>query len=227
MTVVEETRHRPPLWRDVRVLRAVIQVLAGAAVLIILYVLWFNLTNNLRAAGLPTGFDFLTQPLGVDIPGSDISPSAPIWRGLLIGVKNTLALVVVGIPLLTFIGVLVGVARLSTQLAGGQGRRALRRDPSQHPAHCSSSSSCSTQWCSGSRSSGVAEHLRPGDRQQPLSRHGRVHRPAQLRAFSCDHGCGPAHRRLGSGGGGPVARNRPGSITTVSYGRWVSSVRSP
>jgi general L-amino acid transport system permease protein len=114
VTVVEETRHRPPLWRDVRVLRVVIQVLAGAAVLIILYVLWFNLTNNLRAAGLPTGFEFLTQPLGVDIPGSDISPSAPIWRGLLNAVKNTLALVVVGIPLLTLIGVLVGVARLST-----------------------------------------------------------------------------------------------------------------
>ncbi len=97
-----------------RVLRVVIQVLAGAAVLAVLYVLWFNLTNNLRAAGLPTDFDFLTQPLGVDIPGSDISPSAPIWRGLINGVKNTLALVVVGIPLLTVIGVLVGVARLST-----------------------------------------------------------------------------------------------------------------
>jgi general L-amino acid transport system permease protein len=102
------------LWRDVRVLRGVIQVVAAALVFMVLYVLWFNLTNNLRAAGLPTDFDFLTQPLGVDIPGSDISPSAPIWRGLLNGVKNTLALVVVGIPLLTIIGVLVGVARLST-----------------------------------------------------------------------------------------------------------------
>lgn len=114
MTVVEEARHRPPVWRDVRVLRVVIQILAGAAALGVLYVLWFNLTNNLRAAGLPTDFKFLTQPLAVDIPGSDISPSAPIWRGLLNGVKNTLALVVVGIPLLTVIGVLVGVARLST-----------------------------------------------------------------------------------------------------------------
>jgi len=57
---------------------------------------------------------FLTQPLGVDIPGSDLSSSAPIWKGLLVGIKNTLALVVVGIPLLTIIGVLVGVARLST-----------------------------------------------------------------------------------------------------------------
>ena len=114
MTTVEETQSRPPLWRDVRVLRLVAQVAAAAIVAFVAYVLWFNLTNNLRAAGLPTDFDFLTQPLGVDIPGSGLSPSAPIWRGLFVGVKNTLALVVVGIPLLTVIGVLVGVARLST-----------------------------------------------------------------------------------------------------------------
>lgn len=79
-------------------LRVVAQVLVIAAVVIVSYVLWFNLTNNLRAAGLPTDFDFLTQPLGVDIPGSGLSPGAPIWRGLLVGVKNTVALVVVGIP---------------------------------------------------------------------------------------------------------------------------------
>ena len=112
--MVEETRHRPPLWRDVRVLRVLIQVVAAALVVMFVYVLWFNLTNNLRAAGLPTDFDFLTQPLGVDIAGSDLSSGAPIWRGLLVGIRNTLALVIVGIPLLTIIGVLVGVARLST-----------------------------------------------------------------------------------------------------------------
>jgi general L-amino acid transport system permease protein len=105
---------RPPLWRDLRVLRVVAQILAIAGVAIVLYVLWFNLTNNLRAAGLPTDFDFLTQPLGVDIPGSGLSSGAPIWKGLLVGVKNTLALVLVGIPLVTVIGVVVGIARLST-----------------------------------------------------------------------------------------------------------------
>ena len=95
-------------------LRLGAQVVAAAIVAIVAYVLWFNLTNNLRAAGLPTNFQFLSQPLGVDIPGSDLSPGATIWRGLLVGIKNTLALVVVGIPLLTIIGVIVGVARLST-----------------------------------------------------------------------------------------------------------------
>jgi len=115
LTVVEETRQRrPPLWRDLRMLRVAAQVVAIAVVGVVVYVLWFNLTNNLRAAGLPTDFDFLTQPIGVDIPGSDLSPGAPIWRALLVGVKNTFALVVVGIPLVTVIGVVVGIARLST-----------------------------------------------------------------------------------------------------------------
>ena len=102
------------MWRDLRVLRVVVQVLAVVVVGVVAYVLWFNLTNNLRAAGLATDFDFLTQPIGVDIPGSGLSPGASIWRALLVGIKNTLALVVVGIPLVTVIGVMVGIARLST-----------------------------------------------------------------------------------------------------------------
>jgi general L-amino acid transport system permease protein len=114
MTVVEERRSRPPFWRDVRVLRVVAQLVAVAGVATILYVLWFNLTNNMRARGIPLNFDFLRQPMGVNIAGSNVGSSAPIWRGLQVGIKNTFALVVVGIPLLTIIGVLVGIARLST-----------------------------------------------------------------------------------------------------------------
>ena len=196
MTAVEETRHRPPLWRDVRVLRAVIQVLAGAAVLIILYVLWFNLTNNLRAAGLPTGFDFLTQPLGVDIPGSDISPSAPIWRGLLNAVKNTLALVVVGIPLLTLIGVLVGVARLSTNWLVAKAARALRRDHSQHPPTADHLLRVQRSGAPVPGAPGVAEPLRPGDRQQPIPRHGRVHRASPTSGLSLRSWLWPCSSRL-------------------------------
>jgi general L-amino acid transport system permease protein len=105
---------RPPLWRDLRVIRAAAQVAALAAVGLLLYVLWFNLTNNLRRLGITTGFDFLDLPSGVNVADNPISPGAPLRRTLLVGIKNTFALVVVGIPLLTVIGVLVGVARLST-----------------------------------------------------------------------------------------------------------------
>lgn len=114
MALADNSPARPPFWRDTRVLRVVIQVLLVAAVAIVLYVLWFNLTNNLRRAGIPLDLDFLTQPLGVNIPGSIIGANSPIWRGLVVGIKNTFALVVIGLPLVTVIGVLVGVARLST-----------------------------------------------------------------------------------------------------------------
>ncbi|MEX2622418.1 MAG: ABC transporter permease subunit [Acidimicrobiia bacterium] len=81
---------------------------------LLLYVLWFNLTNNLRAQGIRTDFGFLDQPFGVQIPDAALSRGAPVRQAFLVGIKNTLALVVVGLPLLTIIGVVVGVARLST-----------------------------------------------------------------------------------------------------------------
>lgn len=108
------TLTKPPLWRDVRAIRLAVQVLAIALAAGIAYFLWSNLTRNMRAAGLSTSFDFLTRPLGVDIGGSPLPSTIPIWRGLLVGIKNTFALVVVGIPLLTMIGVLIGIGRLST-----------------------------------------------------------------------------------------------------------------
>jgi general L-amino acid transport system permease protein len=92
----------------------VLQVAALVGTGLLLYVLWFNLTNNLRAQGIRTDFGFLDQPIGVQIPDSALSRGAPVRQAFLVGIKNTLALVVVGLPLLTIIGVVVGVARLST-----------------------------------------------------------------------------------------------------------------
>ncbi|HEX6285863.1 MAG TPA: ABC transporter permease subunit [Acidimicrobiia bacterium] len=108
------TRSRPPFWRDERVLRVLIQVVAVAVIVAIGYVLWFNLINNLQRQGISTGFELLDNPIGVQIAGSDLSPNASISRALLVGIKNTFALVVFGLPLLTIIGVLVGVGRLSS-----------------------------------------------------------------------------------------------------------------
>ena len=105
---------RPPVWRDVRFLRLFLQLLAVAGTGLLLYILWFNLTNNLRAQGIRTDFGFLDQPIGVQVADSGLNPGAPIRRALAIGIKNTLSLVIVGLPLLTVIGVVVGIARLST-----------------------------------------------------------------------------------------------------------------
>jgi general L-amino acid transport system permease protein len=113
-TTLEETAARPPFWRDLRVLRAAIQIVAVVVIASVGYVLWFNLVNNLERQGITTGFGFLDQPIGVNIAGSDLSPGAALWRALLVGVTNTFALVAAGLPLLTVIGVLVGIGRLSS-----------------------------------------------------------------------------------------------------------------
>ena len=111
---MDRVSQRVPFWRDIRVIKIAAQVLAVAFVSVLLYILWFNLSNNLRRLGIRTDFDFLNQPFGVRIAGSDLSPGSSVREALLNGVRNTLALAVVGLPLLTIIGVLVGVGRLST-----------------------------------------------------------------------------------------------------------------
>lgn len=80
----------------------------------VLFVLWFNVTNNLRARGIRTGFEFLSQPFGVRIAGSDFSPGSSVQSAIWNGIRNTFALAVVGLPLLTLLGVVVGVGRLSS-----------------------------------------------------------------------------------------------------------------
>jgi general L-amino acid transport system permease protein len=106
--------QRVPFWRDIRVIRIAAQLVAVALAGFVLYILWFNLSNNLRRLGIRTDFDFLNQPFGVRIAGSDLNPGSSVREALLNGVRNTLALAVVGLPLLTVIGVLVGIGRLSS-----------------------------------------------------------------------------------------------------------------
>jgi general L-amino acid transport system permease protein len=105
---------RPPFWRDIKVLRVVAQVVAVVGTVALFLYLGRNLTTNLTAANIPTDFEFLKQPAGVNVTGSDFMPSQPISDIVFLGIKNTAALAVVGIPLLTILGTLIGIARLST-----------------------------------------------------------------------------------------------------------------
>ncbi|HWB72844.1 MAG TPA: ABC transporter permease subunit [Egibacteraceae bacterium] len=107
-------RGRPPPWRDVRVLRAAFQVAFVVLVGALLWYLLGNLRTNLRVSGLPTGFDYLDRPAGVDIRDSPFRPSQPIRDAIVVGLVNTVRGSVVGIALATVLGILVGVARLST-----------------------------------------------------------------------------------------------------------------
>ena len=76
---------------------------------------------------------FLISPSGSGSPdpiSARARRSGPLWNG----VRNTLALAVVGLPLLTLIGVLVGVGRLSTNWLVAKVSALLRRDDSESAA---------------------------------------------------------------------------------------------
>ncbi len=108
-------RARPPLWRDVRVLRVVGQAAALVVVGMLLAWLWSNLQNNVDSLGIPapTDFSYLNQPVGQSIAGSDLRPTQSRLDALQVGLVRTIQIAIVGIILTTILGVLLGIARLS------------------------------------------------------------------------------------------------------------------
>lgn len=107
---------RPPPWRDVRVLRIAAQVLFVGAAAAVLWVLYVNLITNMRIQGIRTDYGFLDRPAGFRIAESGFSSSRPVRDAILVGLKNTVLVSLIGIALATVIGVIVGIARLSTNL---------------------------------------------------------------------------------------------------------------
>jgi general L-amino acid transport system permease protein len=100
-------------WRNVAVLGWVFQIaVAGSAALVVFWLI-NNFRNNSKSSGIPTGFDYLTQPASFPIAGSSFRPSQAVWEATVVGLRNTVYVVVVGIVLATVLGVLIGIARLS------------------------------------------------------------------------------------------------------------------
>jgi len=106
---------RPALWRDVRVIRGVLQVAFLAASVSLVRWLFNNLTTNLDRLGIRRDFAFLDQPAGFSILGApDFRAQDTIRRALIIGMTNAVRVAIIGILLALVIGVVVGVARLSS-----------------------------------------------------------------------------------------------------------------
>jgi general L-amino acid transport system permease protein len=108
------TPHKPPFWRDVRVIRVLLQVgfvLAVAALIIWLY---DNLVTNLSRQGIRSDFGFLDQRAGFTITGTDFRSSQSIADALVVGLQNSLRVAVVGIVVALVLGIVVGVGRLSS-----------------------------------------------------------------------------------------------------------------
>ncbi|MDX2232739.1 MAG: ABC transporter permease subunit [Leptolyngbyaceae cyanobacterium bins.349] len=103
-------------WRNVRFWRFAGQALALMLVLSLLGLLWSNLMRNLAQLGLRPSFSFLQSQAGFAI-GETLIPyqtSDSYSRALLVGLLNSLRVIVTGIVLATLIGITAGIARLSS-----------------------------------------------------------------------------------------------------------------
>jgi general L-amino acid transport system permease protein len=109
---MERTRTNP-LWRDVRVIRGVLQLAFVVGVFLLIGWLFGNLATNLDRLGIRRDFAFLQQPAGFRILGSDFAASGTIQEAMLVGLRNTVRVALVGMALALLLGIVVGVARLS------------------------------------------------------------------------------------------------------------------
>ncbi|MCI0607538.1 MAG: ABC transporter permease subunit [Anaerolineae bacterium] len=103
-------------WRNVRFLQALGQVVFVLMLALAAGFLYANVSTNLARQGLTVGYDFLTNPASFDIGESYISYEASnsYGRAILVGLVNTLVVSALGIVLTTFVGVIAGIARLSS-----------------------------------------------------------------------------------------------------------------
>lgn len=104
-----------PFWRNVRVIRALSQIAFAILVAVVAGALYSNMKHGLESRGLWGGFNFLRLEAGFDIgEGITYDLSDSYARAFVVGVVNTLRVTVVGIVLATVLGVVAGVARLSS-----------------------------------------------------------------------------------------------------------------
>lgn len=105
-----------PFWRDERVLRVLGQIVFLVFVVSFFYYLYNNMMTALAAQGMTPSFEFLERTAGFDIGESMIEyvRSDSYGRALLVGILNTVYVSIIGIFFATIFGVILGVARLSS-----------------------------------------------------------------------------------------------------------------
>lgn len=120
-------------WWDIRLQRILFQAAFAAVVLTIGYILFSNLDRRLDQLGLDlfpfvvldgsfpyihVREDFLSQRAGFGVDdrafGFDYTPNDSYLRALQAGLLNTIQVSLIGIVLATALGIIAGVARLST-----------------------------------------------------------------------------------------------------------------
>ncbi|MEA5399973.1 ABC transporter permease subunit [Synechococcus sp. BA-124 BA4] len=94
----------------------ILQAVVGLALLLVIALLVGNLVRNLTAAGLLLSWRWLGQPASFDVAESLIpfDASMPYWRALLVGLVNSLRVILVGLVGATLLGTAMGMASFSS-----------------------------------------------------------------------------------------------------------------
>lgn len=102
-------------WDGPRIRATIYQIVAMAAVIGLVAVVFSNTLDNLARRGIASGFGFLDSTAGFGIGTSliEYSETSTYGRAFLVGLLNTLLVSAIGVVFATVIGFAVGIARLS------------------------------------------------------------------------------------------------------------------
>lgn len=120
MTPSESRRANWPspgqLLSDTRYRAKTLQVIAASLLLLLIGWLTANTLSNLETLGKPLSFSFLWDKAGYDINQRliEYTPDDTHLRAAFTGLMNTLVIAVFGCLAATILGLLIGIARLST-----------------------------------------------------------------------------------------------------------------
>ncbi|HJS17643.1 MAG TPA: ABC transporter permease subunit [Anaerolineales bacterium] len=103
-------------WRDIRFLKILVQLVFVILLGLTAFYFYRNVSENLARQGLTVGYGFMKNPASFDIGETYIAYDASntYGRALVVAFVNTLVVSTLGIILATIVGILVGVARLSS-----------------------------------------------------------------------------------------------------------------
>ncbi len=107
--------NRWSFWRDTRFLQALAQAIFVILVLVAVRWLIGNLLTSLDERGLDLSFGFFQRTAGFGIgEGLPFERTDSFWRAYVVGFVNSIRVIVFGLALATVLGILTGIALLST-----------------------------------------------------------------------------------------------------------------
>ena len=105
-----------PFWRDERILKILGQIAFVALVIFVGSLIYKNMQAGLARMGIGLSYSFFDGTSGFDLAETlfPYDRNSTFWQAFLAGLLNTLQVSILGIIFSTILGIIIGVARLST-----------------------------------------------------------------------------------------------------------------